>query len=112
MKRLASKPVLLAASAPGAYTHSDGGGAYNDGTNAETGDIRKEHQGADFACGDIVSYMALVRMQDTTTVTTQTIEMSFGFLAESTGQNLIKHGEPIANHEQTRGVFHCPGKAR
>ena len=47
----------FAAAAPYSYTHSTGGGAYNDGTNAETADIRPELEGGDFSCGYTYRYV-------------------------------------------------------
>lgn len=40
--------VNFAAAAPYSYTHATGGGAWNDGTNAEDKDIREELEGGQF----------------------------------------------------------------
>ncbi len=72
--------------APFTYTHSTGGGAFNDGTNNETADIREELEAADYACGDLVSHMVKIDV-DPGAVGNQTIQLDFSFTADTTGQS-------------------------
>ncbi len=72
--------------APFTYTHSTGGGAFNDGTNNETADIREELEASDYACGDLVSHMVKIDV-DPGAVGNQTIQLDFSFTADTTGQS-------------------------
>lgn len=83
--------INFAASAPLTYDHSTGGGAFNDGTNSESGDIREELQGGDFTCGDNITYLSKITVDASTTGVNQTIELDYSFLTETTGQPGASH---------------------
>ena len=46
------------AAAPYTYDHSTGGGAYDDRTIGDYNDVVEQLEGGQFACGDIVTYLA------------------------------------------------------
>ena len=71
---------------PYSYDHLTGGGAYDDRTIGLelNGDVVKSLEGADFACGDIVTYLAYITIDDPTS--TETIELTTRFSANTTGQ--------------------------
>eukprot|EP00808_Paulinella_micropora_P001989 g82463.t1 len=50
----------FAASAPGSYDHSQGGGAYNDATEGSYLDIARALSGEDFCCNDRVTFLTQV----------------------------------------------------
>lgn len=75
------------AAAPFTYNHATGGGAYNDRTVGVDKDIVESLEGADFACGDIVTYLTRISRDDVNTqAPIETIELKFSFLADTTGQ--------------------------
>jgi len=69
---------------PYSYNHLVGGGAYDDRTIGLDGDVVESLEGADFACGDIVTYLAFITIDDPTG--TETIELTTRFSANTTGQ--------------------------
>jgi hypothetical protein len=75
------------AAAPVTYDHSTGGGAYNDRTVGKTLDIVEQIEGGDFACGDTVTFLTQIVVATTPTDPNQTIELSYSFLADTTGQS-------------------------
>ncbi|MDK9712240.1 DUF7507 domain-containing protein, partial [Acidaminobacter sp.] len=80
--------VDFAASHPDSYDHSIGGGTFNN--------VVESLEGADFKCGDIVTYLAEVPVNNTKDATTdapQTIEIDFSFLMDTTGQSGVALGE-------------------
>ncbi len=77
----------FAAAAPFTYNHATGGGAWNDGTIGKSADVVESLEGSDFACGDIVTHLLEISVDDQTTATNQTIELDFSFLADTTGQS-------------------------
>lgn len=91
--------IDFVAAAPYSYDHLTGGGAYDDRTiGTTTGDVVESLEGGDFGCGDIVSFLAAVKVNDTSQAATdapQTIEMDFSFLADSTGQPGVALGEIV-----------------
>lgn len=91
--------IDFVAAAPYSYNHLTGGGAYDDRTiGTTTGDVVESLEGADFACGDIVTYLAAVTVDDVATADTdapQTIEMDFSFLMDTTGQSGVAIGDIV-----------------
>ncbi|NNF35705.1 MAG: T9SS type A sorting domain-containing protein [Saprospiraceae bacterium] len=81
----------FAAAAPFTYDHDTGGGAFNDGTNAETGDVREELQGGNYACGDIVTYLQKIVVNNSASDVDQVLELSYSFTANTTGQPGAAH---------------------
>jgi len=84
------------AAAPESYNHLTGGGAFDDRTIGV--DAVESLEGGDFTCGDIVTYFAVVTVDDTTQAATdapQTIEMNFSFLADTTGQSGVAIGDIV-----------------
>lgn len=74
------------ASAPLTYNHAIGGGAFDDRTVGRGDDIVESLEGGDFACGDIVTFLTQVVVDDAPTDPVQTIELDYSFTAHSTGQ--------------------------
>ena len=87
------KNTDFAAAAPFTYNHETGGGAYNDGTVGEFNDTTEQLQGAQFSCGDTVTYFANIEMEAATDEINQSARLSFNFLANSTGQAGAAHSE-------------------
>jgi len=81
------KTVDFAAAAPFTYDHSTGGGAYNDGTVGDFKDVTEQLEGGQFACGDIVTYLTAIELETIVVDASQSIELDFRFLADSTGQS-------------------------
>jgi uncharacterized repeat protein (TIGR01451 family) len=82
-----------AAAAPYTYDHNTGGGAYDDRTVGDTKDITEQLEGGQFACGDIVTYLAQFEMEDVTVDARQAIRFEVRLLADSTGQTGAAHME-------------------
>ena len=80
------------AAAPNTYDHSTGGGAFNDRTVGVNDDVVESLQGGDFACSDVVTFLTQVTV-DAGATGTQTIELDFAFLADSTGQSGVAIGQ-------------------
>ena len=78
------------AAAPFTYNHQTGGGAYNDGSVGVYKDIVETLEGADFKCGDIVTFLVQVRV-NSAAVNVQTVTMNFTFSAATTGQTGAAH---------------------
>lgn len=76
----------LTAAAPFTYDHSIGGGAYNDRTVGKSLDIVESLEGSDFSCGDTVTYLTQITV-DAGASGSQTIELDYEFLADTTGQS-------------------------
>lgn len=87
------KNTDFAAAAPFTYNHATGGGAYNDRTVGDFKDITEQLEGGQFACGDVVTYLAQVEMESVVVEANQTAEFDFRFLADSTGQSGAAHSE-------------------
>jgi uncharacterized repeat protein (TIGR01451 family) len=77
----------FAAAAPFTYNHATGGGAYNNRTVGDLNDITEQLEGAQFAFGDIVTYLVQIELDGTTSAPAQVAEFDFSFLADSTGQS-------------------------
>ncbi|MDO9494332.1 MAG: hypothetical protein Q7J48_01395, partial [Nocardioides sp.] len=78
------------AAAPFSYDHLSGGGAFDDATKGKSADIVESLEASDFTCGDIVTYLTRVSVDDTTRAGTdgpQTIEVDYQFLMDTTGQS-------------------------
>ncbi len=61
-------------------------------------DIVKSLEGGDFSCGDIVTYFAIVTVDNAAqagTYAPQTIEMNFSFLADTTGKSGVAIGDIV-----------------
>ena len=76
------------AAAPFTYDHATGGGAYNDRTVGKDKDIVESLEGGDFACGDIVTFLTQVGVDDGA-VGSQSIRLNFTYTAHATGQQGI-----------------------
>lgn len=88
----------LVASAPYSYSHLTGGGAFDDGTKGKSHDIVESLEAADFACGDVVTYLTEVGVGSTSSAGTdgpQTIEVDYRFLGDTTGQSGAAIGEIV-----------------
>ncbi|AAM31034.1 hypothetical protein MM_1338 [Methanosarcina mazei Go1] len=87
------------AAAPESYNHLTGGGAYDNRTIGVGKDVVESLQGGDFSCGDIVTFFALVTVDDTPKADNdepQTIEMNFSFTADTTGQSGAAFGDIVS----------------
>jgi hypothetical protein len=84
------------AAEPSSYNHDTGGGAYD---VRDIGvDVVESLQGGDFVCGDIVTFLAAVTVDDTQSAIDdepQTIEMDFSFLMDTTGQSGVAIGDIV-----------------
>jgi len=81
--------IDFAAAAPFSYSHLTGGGAFDDGTIGTHADVVESLQGGDFRCGDLVTYLVRITVNDTDSAAAdapQTIRLDFSFLADTTGQ--------------------------
>ncbi len=78
------------ASEPYSYNHASGGGAYDDRTIGT--DVVESLEGGDFACGDIVTFLTHITVDDAA-VGTQTITLDYKFTADATGQSGVALGE-------------------
>lgn len=85
--------VDFAAAEPYTYSHSVGGGSWNDGSIGQH--VVESLEGGDFACGDIVTYLAEITVDDGATTDTQTLNLDFSFLADCTGKEGVGHGEVL-----------------
>ena len=75
------------ASAPATYDHNIGGGAFDDRTVGTANDIVESLEGSDFACGDIVTYLTQITVDDTPPAgLIQTIRIDYEFTADNNGQ--------------------------
>ncbi len=83
------------AAAPFIYDHSVGGGAFNDRTVGKTDDIVESLEGGDFACGDIVTYLTEIMVDDLSDggspATNETIELEYTLGAEATNGVSVGH---------------------
>ncbi|HBB9961514.1 TPA: hypothetical protein JG851_004684, partial [Vibrio parahaemolyticus] len=52
------------AAAPFTYNHQTGGGAYNDRTVGDYADVTEQLEGGQFTCGDIVTFLSQVQVED------------------------------------------------
>ncbi len=89
------KTIDFAAAAPFTYTHQTGGGAYNDRTVGDYKDVTEQLEGAQFVCGDIVTYLAQLEIEAAPVDANQTAELNFRFLGNSTGQAGAAHAEVV-----------------
>ncbi len=89
------KTTDFAAAAPFTYNHETGGGAYNDRTVGDFNDITEQLEGAQFSCGDIVTYLSQIEMETAVVDANQSAQLSFTFLANSTGQAGAAHIEIV-----------------
>jgi uncharacterized repeat protein (TIGR01451 family) len=90
--------IDFAAAAPETYDHQTGGGAFDDRTVGVADDIVESLEGGDFACGDIVTYLTQVVVDDVKSAdddAPQTIEMDLVFLADTTGQSGVALGDIV-----------------
>jgi uncharacterized repeat protein (TIGR01451 family) len=89
------------AAAPSSYDHRIGGGAYDDRSVGT--DIVESLEGQDFMCGELVSYLTEIQLEPSVTAPSQTIELDFSFLADTTGQPGAALAD-IANVQVNYGV--------
>jgi uncharacterized repeat protein (TIGR01451 family) len=82
------------AAAPLTYDHRTGGGAYNDRTVGDDQDIVESLEGGDYACGDIVTFLTAITVDDKAKGN-QTIELDFNFTADTTGQSGAALGDIV-----------------
>lgn len=88
----------LVASAPYSYSHLTGGGAFDDATKGRSHDVVESLEAADFSCGDVVTYLTEVEVDDTTSAGVdgpQTIEVDYRFLRDTTGRSGAAIGEVV-----------------
>ena len=84
------------AAGPFTYDHDTGvGGEYADRTISKTDGVVESLEGGDFACGDRVVYFAAITV-DEAAVGAQDIDLTFGFLAEPTGQSGVGHSDLLS----------------
>jgi LruC domain-containing protein len=81
------KNTDFVAAAPYTYDHLTGGGAYDDRTIGDYDDVVEQLEGAEFACGDIITFLAAIEIENVTIDPVQSAEFDFRFLADSTGQS-------------------------
>ena len=81
------KNTDFAAAAPYTYNHATGGGAYNDRSVGDLKDVTEQLEGGQFACGDVVTYLAAVEMEAGVVDQNQTAKFDVKFLSDSTGQS-------------------------
>lgn len=107
------KTTDFTAAAPFTYDHSTGGGAYNDRTVGDFDDVTEQLEGGEFACGDIVTYLAHIETEDSVEEANQSAQLSFSFLANSTGQpgaalsevvDVSINYDPVENGDDGTGV--------
>jgi hypothetical protein len=73
---------------PGSYDHAVGGGAWGDGRSGAPGDVGNEYQWSHYACGDIVSFLALFTADTTegSQKAPRTVDLHLAFDAATSGQ--------------------------
>ncbi|UJW92748.1 Ig-like domain-containing protein [Vibrio parahaemolyticus] len=101
------------AAAPFTYNHQTGGGAYNDRTVGDYADVTEQLEGGQFTCGDIVTFLSQVQVEDNPVDALQSIELDFKFTGDSTGQSgaaiseivnvAINYGQ-VENGDNSSGV--------
>jgi uncharacterized repeat protein (TIGR01451 family) len=91
----------FAASEPSTYDHRFGGGAYDDHTVGV--DIVESLEGGDFMCGELVTFLTGIEVEGAVSHPSQTIELDFSFLADTTGQPGAALAD-IANVQVNYGV--------
>ncbi len=83
------------AAAPFTYDRSVGGGAFNDRTIGKSADVVESLEGADFECGDIVTYLTEIAVDDLavggSAHTTETIQLDYTLGAEATNGTAVGH---------------------
>lgn len=75
------------ASAPNTYDRITGGGAFNDRTIGVSNDVVESLEGEDNQCGDLITYLIQIVVDDAPTHAVQTIEIDFSWLMDTTGQS-------------------------
>ena len=80
------------ASEPFSYSHVTGGGVYASGSNATT---VESLNGGDFACGDIVSYLAAITVDDSNATDASTLEFTTRFATLTSSESGIGHEDII-----------------
>jgi len=85
--------IDFVAAAPMTYNHLTGGGAYNDGTFGIDEDVIESLMGGDFACGDVVTFLTMVTVDESPSHETLTLELEYDFAANSTGHPGAGHGD-------------------
>ena len=78
--------IDFAAAGPLTYNHATGGGAFNDGTIGDDKDVVESLEGGSFTCGDTVTFLSLITVDASPTAANQTIEITYDFAANTTGQ--------------------------
>jgi uncharacterized repeat protein (TIGR01451 family)/fimbrial isopeptide formation D2 family protein len=81
-----------AASQPASYSHITGGGVYASGSNATT--VESLNAG-DFACGDIVSYLAAITVDDSAATDPATLQFLTSFATLTSSQTGIGHEDIV-----------------
>jgi hypothetical protein len=95
--------IDFVASEPFSYDHETGGGIFDDRTIGT--DVVESLEGGDFECGDVVTYLAQIVVEDNPADNfAQTIHLDFSFLANTTGQAGAAHGEIIDVYINEPGV--------
>jgi hypothetical protein len=69
------------------YNPETGGGAYDDRKVGRDLDIVESLEGGHFACGDLVTFLTQIRVSAGAFNGSQTIELDYRWLADSTGQS-------------------------
>lgn len=73
--------ITWVAASPDFYDHSEGGGEF---VNSSSGSHVRQLRGSDFACGDVVSFLAVIEMATGSANDPQTIEITNAFRADAT----------------------------
>ncbi len=88
------------AAAPLTYDHNVGGGAFNDRTVGRSADIVESLEGGDFTCGEIISYLTQITVDDLSVGqnphSTETIEIEYTLGAEATNGAPVGHIDVVA----------------
>ncbi|MCB0020757.1 MAG: DUF11 domain-containing protein [Anaerolineales bacterium] len=83
--------VTLMAAAPLTYDHLIGGGAFNDGSDGHDKDVQDNLRGAGLTCGDVVTYLALIEVDEDAGDFDRVATFNFSFAAKPNGQPGIAH---------------------
>jgi len=103
--------VDFAATVPECYNHQTGGGSFNDASNRY---VIESLEGGDFACGDVVSYLWYVVVEDDSSIKDNSyMEFLLQFTGTTTGQEGVGftqvRGNKIYINQPGQGYVHGDG---